>query len=87
MILSLLIAAAVGAEPPAAAAPKPNPPVTTAPAKTARAKDTQVVCKTEPAPGSRLPIRRCSTVADLRTRQLLDRQELERMQQDRSPGY
>lgn len=89
MILSLLAAAAV-ATAPATAATQPRPPVATAkPAATSRSlgDDQKIVCVTEPMPGSRLSARRCATVADLRARGLLDRQELEHMQQDRSPGY
>jgi hypothetical protein len=89
MILSLLMAAAVLAGPPTAPKPKPaaSEPVTYAPAKLANAKDNQLVCRNEVAPGSHLTVRICRTVADMRTRQLLDRQEIEHMQLDRSPGY
>ena len=82
MILSLLIVTALWAEPPAPAAPKSEatPPVTYAPPKAADAKENQMVCRTEAVLGSRLPVRRCHTVADIRDRQLQDRQEIEHAQ-------
>ena len=81
MILSLLVVTALWAEPPAPAAPKTEAaPVTYAPPKAADAKDNQMVCKSEPVLGSRLPVRRCRTVADIRDRQQQDREAIEHAQ-------
>jgi hypothetical protein len=82
MILSLLVVTALWAEPPAPAAPKTEaaPPLTYAPPKAADAKEAQLVCRTEAVLGSRLPVRRCRTVADIRDRQQQDREAIEHAQ-------
>ncbi len=88
--LSLLAAAA---DPPgtAPAAPvgqasgvtiKPESTVTYAPPKAADQKDEQVVCHSEAVLGSRLPVRRCRTVRDIKDRMLNDQQMVEHAQQN-----
>ena len=54
--------------------------MTYAPAKAADQKDDQLICKSEPVLGSRLPVRRCRTVADMKDRMLQDQQAVERAQ-------
>lgn len=82
LILSLLVAAALWAEPtgPAAKAPAAQPTLTYAPPKAADAKDNQLVCKSEPVLGSRMPVRRCHTVAEIKDRQQQDREAIEHAQ-------
>ena len=79
-----LLTDAVTAAPPApAAAPtaaKAAPTMTYAPPKAADQKDEQLVCKSEPVLGSRLPVRRCRTVADIKDRRLQDQQAIDRAQ-------
>lgn len=91
MILSLLlVATSLWAEPvgPAAAKPAATEPMTYAPPKAADAKDNQLVCRTEGVLGSRMPVRRCRTVADMKDRQLQDRAAIEHAQilQEPSPN-
>jgi len=91
MLLSVLLAGALFAE--AAAAPTPQTvapatvtgdkaaaPMTYAPPKAADQKDNQLICKSEPVLGSRLPVRRCHTVADVKDRMLQDQQAIDRAQ-------
>jgi hypothetical protein len=90
MLLSLFLAATLLSEPPAAPAPstvapatvvKPAAPqMTYAPAKAADQKDDQLICKSEAVLGSRLPVRRCRTVRDVKDRALQDQQAVERAQ-------
>jgi hypothetical protein len=91
MLLSLFLAGALLAEPPAAPTPAPTvapatvskppaPQMTYAPAKAADQKDGQLVCKSEAVLGSRLPVRRCRTVGDIKDRALQDQQAVERAQ-------
>ena len=90
MLLPLLIVSALQAAPvPAPPAPKTptEAPLTYAPAKAAEAKDNQLVCRTEAVLGSRMPVRRCHTVADIRDRQLSDRQEIEHAQILQEPSH
>ena len=92
MLVSFVFTAALLAQ--SAAAPPPDPstvapatvtkpaaaPMTYAPAKAADQKDDQLICKSEPVLGSRLPVRRCRTVADMKDRMLQDQQAVERAQ-------
>ena len=93
MILSLLVVTALWAGPPAAApqeahqtGPKTEAPMTYAPPKAAEAKDNQLVCRTEAVLGSRLPVRRCHTVAEIKDRQLQDREMVEHAQIVQEPN-
>ena len=49
-------------------------------AKAADQKDSQMVCKSEAVLGSRLPVRRCRTVGDIKDRMLQDQQQVQRAQ-------
>jgi hypothetical protein len=87
MFVSLLLAGAlltdavVASPAPVTVPAKPAPaPVTYAPAKAADQKDDQMVCKSEAVLGSRLPVRRCHTVGDIKDRALQDQQAVERAQ-------
>src|SRR5689334_14067686 len=91
MFVSLLIAAAAATTAPAAApsvapaevtAPVSGAPSGYAPPKAADQKDFQLVCRSEAVLGSRLPVRRCRTVADIKDRGLQDRQQIEHAQQN-----
>jgi len=88
IILSLLVATALWAEPtgPAAKAPANQPPLTYAPPKAADAKDNQLVCRTEAVLGSRMPVRRCHTVAEIKDRQQQDREAIEHAQIVQEPN-
>ena len=88
MIVLLLAAAAVLTDATVAPLPvKPAPrPLTYAPAKAVDAKPDQLVCKSEPVLGSRMPVRRCHTVADIAERQLQDRQAIEHAQIVQEPS-
>ena len=87
MILFLLATGALLVEPAAPAPPKAPPAgLTYAPAKLKDAKADQLVCKTAPVLGSRLPVRRCSTVADIQDRSLQDRQQIEHAQIVQEPS-
>ena len=92
MLLSLVLAGALLDQ---AAAPAQQPTVapatvngdrpaaasmTYAPAKAADQKDSQLVCKSEAVLGSRLPVRRCRTVGDIKDRMLQDQQQVQRAQ-------
>jgi hypothetical protein len=66
----------------------PAPPLTYAPAKAADQKDDQLVCHTEAVLGSRLPVRRCRTVRDIKERMLSDQQAIDRAQANlQIPGH
>ncbi|HEY2749753.1 hypothetical protein [Phenylobacterium sp.] len=91
MILALMVTTSLLAagDPPASASTSAPTPVANptagpayAPAKASEQKDTQLVCKSEPVLGSRLPVRRCRTVGDIKDRSLQDRQEVEHAQQN-----
>jgi hypothetical protein len=93
MLVSLFLAGALLAQ---AAPPTSQPPtvapatvagdrpaaasLTYAPAKAADQKDGQLVCKSEAVLGSRLPVRRCRTVGDIKDRMLQDQQQVQRAQ-------
>jgi hypothetical protein len=93
MLLSALLVGAVlsqaapPAAPPTTVAPatvtgeRPaGAPLTYAPAKAADQKNDQLVCKSEAVLGSRLPVRRCRTVGDIKDRALQDQQAIDRAQ-------
>jgi hypothetical protein len=80
IVLSLLVATALWVEPTAPADKPAQPPMTYAPPKAAEAKDNQLVCKTEAVLGSRMPVRRCHTVAEIKDRQQQDRAAIEHAQ-------
>ena len=90
MFVALLIAGvlatdaaapAVAPEPVGAAHAKPaTPGLTYAPPKAADQKDDQLVCTTQAVLGSRMPVRRCRTVGDIKDRSLNDRQMVEHAQ-------
>mgnify|MGYP001553863565 CR=1 FL=1 len=65
---------------PATAQAPPHPTLTYAPPKAADQKDDQMVCETKAVLGSRLPVRRCHTVADIKARQMNDREMVEHAQ-------
>ncbi|HEY2356331.1 MAG TPA: hypothetical protein VGH86_02685, partial [Phenylobacterium sp.] len=81
-------AAAAPAEPPVAsvtvtgAPPPTTPAITYAPPKVVDQKDNQLVCRTEPVLGTRLPVRRCRSVGDMKDRTLNDRQMVEHVQEN-----
>ncbi|MFL5297802.1 MAG: hypothetical protein ACJ798_15615 [Phenylobacterium sp.] len=81
--VSVSAASAAGVDP---AAPAPAPAVqagpTYAPPKAADQKDGQLICRSEAVLGSRMPVRRCRTVGDIKDRQLQDRQNVEHAQQN-----
>jgi hypothetical protein len=84
MVTASLLAAG---DPPASASTYAPTPVASptagpvyAPAKASEQKDNQFLCKSEPVIGSRLPVRRCRTVGDIKDRSLQDRQEIEHAQ-------
>lgn len=89
MFISILVASAVLAQVSATPAPVSSaevsgapagPVMTYAPPKAADQKDNQLVCKSEAVLGSRLPVRRCRTVADIKDRMLQDQQAVDRAQ-------
>ena len=80
LFASALMTDAVSAPTPAAPAKPAAPAMTYAPAKAADQKDDQLVCKSEAVLGSRLPVRRCRTVRDIRDRELQDQQAVDRAQ-------
>ncbi len=91
MFIGVLTAALLMAQ--AQAAPAPASPTTVAPAvvtsktaityappKAADQKDNQLVCRNELPMGSRIPVRRCRSVGDMRDRALQDRMQIEHAQ-------
>lgn len=87
MFIALLMAGVLTTGAAAAAAPAPAtqakpaaPGLTYAPAKAADQKDDQLVCTTQAVLGSRMPVRRCRTVGDIKDRSLNDRQMVEHAQ-------
>jgi hypothetical protein len=94
MLRSALVAAAIlcvagaavagPAEPPAAAAApaaaSSAPAASYAPAKAKDQKDDQVVCHSEAVLGSRMPVRRCRTVREIKERTFNDREMVEHSQ-------
>ncbi|WP_372783012.1 hypothetical protein [Phenylobacterium sp.] len=65
---------------PATATAPPASTLTYAPPKAADQKDDQLVCQSQAVLGSRLPVRRCRTVADIKDRQRNDREMVEHAQ-------
>jgi hypothetical protein len=90
MFLAMLAAAALATEVTAAPAPAPGAPaaapvagaMTYAPPKAADQKDDQLVCKTTAVLGSRLPVRRCATVGDVKDRAQQDRETIRHAQEN-----
>jgi hypothetical protein len=64
------------------APPPTTPAITYAPPKVVDQKDNQLVCRTEPVLGTRLPVRRCRSVGDMKDRTLNDRQMVEHVQEN-----
>ena len=78
-----LMAQAAPAAPEAAAPAKPAPPTPVyAPPKAADQKDDQIVCHSQSVLGSRLPVRRCRTVGEIKERTFNDQQMVEHAQQN-----
>ena len=86
--LALAVATSAAAQTPPSGAPAAkeaaantvSPATAVGPKATAPDDPNKLVCKSEPVLGSRLPVRRCRTVADIRDRQLQDRQSVEHAQ-------
>ena len=88
MFVPLLLAGALMAQvapaaPEAAVPARPASPSTTyAPPKAADQKDDQMVCSNQAVLGSRLPVRRCRTVRDIKERTFNDQQMVDHAQQN-----
>jgi len=86
LVAGVLMTEAAAAPPTTTVAPatvtgQPAPPaVSYAPPKAADQKDDQIVCRSEAVLGSRLPVRRCRTVHDIKDRMLQDQQAVDRAQ-------